>query len=254
MTRELSDEARSLIRHAVAEERPPGPAHRERLRHAILARAAAGGVVTLVGASVAKASTPSLFSVVATSVGVGFGAGLVLIGAAELALNPSATAPRADPTTGVAARGTNEPRAALARPLPSAMAPAATVPPASSEASEEPSPVNTAAAEARELEVAPSATAGSALRAELDLMAQVQEALRDGRGARALELIAHYDTQYPSGMLETERLAAEVFAACQTGDAARARRVAARFLARDSVSALAERVKHSCAFANREGQ
>jgi hypothetical protein len=88
------------------------------------------------------------------------------------------------------------------------------------------------------------------LRAELDLMAQVQEALRDAQGARALELIARYDARYPSGLLETERLAAEVFAACQVGDAARARGAARRFLARDSASALAARVKSACATPN----
>jgi outer membrane protein assembly factor BamD (BamD/ComL family) len=87
---------------------------------------------------------------------------------------------------------------------------------------------------------------GSTLRAELELMSQVQTALRDNRGVRALSLLERYDDAFPRGQLGTERLAAEVFAACQVGDVARARRAATKFLQRDASSTLAERVKGAC--------
>jgi hypothetical protein len=89
------------------------------------------------------------------------------------------------------------------------------------------------------------------LRAELELMNQVQLALRDGRAVRALELVARHAAVFPQGQLTNERLAAEAFAACQIGDVERARRAAAAFLRRDSSSALALRVKNTCPPSNR---
>lgn len=235
MGRELSEHARAAIRAGLAAEAPPSPAHRARLRRSVLVRAAAGGAL-LAGSGVAKASAVSLFATVASSVGVGFGAGLVLLGAAQLTLAPT--------SSGAAAHG--ERAVVSARSL----APARAIPiapgPVIGEVPPEPS-----AALAHRLEFAPprtpvSAVSGSPLRAELDLMAQVQEALRDGRGTRALRLIADYDARYPSGVLERERLAAEVFAACLVGDHTRAQRAAQLYLAQDRSSALASRVEKSC--------
>jgi hypothetical protein len=84
------------------------------------------------------------------------------------------------------------------------------------------------------------------LRAELDLMSQVQAALRDRRAGQALELIERHDAVFGQGQLNQERLAAEVFAACQLRDRARARSAAARFLASDTSSPLALRVRGAC--------
>jgi hypothetical protein len=86
------------------------------------------------------------------------------------------------------------------------------------------------------------------LREELELMGEVQAALRDGLGARALELTALHAGRFPRGQLARERLAAEVFAACQAGQSERALRAASRFLERDSSSLLAERVRNACPF------
>jgi outer membrane protein assembly factor BamD (BamD/ComL family) len=88
----------------------------------------------------------------------------------------------------------------------------------------------------------------SGLAAELQLLSSAQTALRDGRSAAALELLERYDRMFPSGQLQGERLAAEVFAGCQSGNRARAVRAAERFLQRDDSSVLAERVRRSCAF------
>jgi hypothetical protein len=216
-----------------------------------LARAAAGGAVTLLAESVAQASARSLSAVVASSVGIGMGVGLVLAGAAQLAFPESSASRSAEPSA----------RAVATHSLALAARPALVVeaPRASTEAPET-SPNPSAASDTSAAPTAlkrstatlpPSASsgaaAGSPLRAELDLMAHVQEALRDNQGARALTLIASYDALYPSGVLTSERLAAEVFAACQMGDRTRARRAAARFLTEDSRSSLATRVRNACA-------
>jgi hypothetical protein len=250
MTGDLSDDTRSLIRDALAEERRPGHAHRNRLRRSVLARAATGGVVTLVGASVAKASGHSLLALVVNGVGLGFGAGLVLAGAAQLAFAPKIQSDShenvAQPAPVRSVQVTSVGASVPDRALP--VGPMTSAEPIDLDGSSQ--------SKRRFVESAPSAAAnaasGSRLRAELDLMAQVQGALRDGHGAHALELIARYDAQHPSGMLQNERLAAEVFAACETGDRARAGRVARHFLARDSVSALAARVKNACLAAGDE--
>lgn len=256
MTRELSDDARSLIRAAVSEEPRPGRAHRARLRRGLQVRAAAGGVLTFAGASAAKAAGgASVLSTVTSFVGLGFGAGLVLAGAAQVALGPSAAPMATDHSAVPVAHARTSPAQAVT--LPAVPPLAESVGPATPEPHEVKRVEDDAALElasGKALAVgsaSPPSPSGSAtpspsLRAELDLMAQVQGALRDGRAARALALIARYDLQYPSGSLANERLAAEVFAACAIGDPARAQRAATAFLARDSVSVLAGRVKKAC--------
>jgi hypothetical protein len=95
-------------------------------------------------------------------------------------------------------------------------------------------------------ESAPSTPSAVALRAELSLLKEVQGALRVGRARRALELVARHEREFPNGQLGNERLAAEVFAACQLGDVPRARSASLRFLERDRSSPLALRVKGAC--------
>lgn len=281
MKAELSRDARALIREALAAEGVPGEEHRARLRRSLLARAAAGGVVTLVGSSVAKASASSLLATVASSVAIGFGTGIVLFGAAPLVFGPSASVSKVRAPSALSAHvraaspgardrrepgqseadqsETSQSQTGRSQTDRSAFVPA------------EPAASNSLAQESKlraaprsepkpqaESELVPlpsaSASAGSPLRAELELMGQVQEALRDGQGARALSLIARYDARHPSGLLQTERLAAEVFAACQLGEKARAERAARAFLMRDRSSALAARVQKACASTISSGQ
>jgi len=251
MTRELSDETRSLIRAAVADEPRPDRAHRARLRRELRVRATAAAALTFAGTSVAKAAGgSSVLSTVASFLGLGFGAGLVLAGAAQVVLNPRAVPAETDRSVALAQHARlSRAQAVIAPPLAESVA-SATPEPHEVKRVDDDAALEPASSKARApggaAPAGASAAPSSSLRAELDLMAQVQGALRDGRAARALELIARYDLQYPGGSLANERLAAEVFAACSIGDPARARRVAAAFLARDNVSALAGRVKKSC--------
>lgn len=75
------------------------------------------------------------------------------------------------------------------------------------------------------------------------MLERVRRELRAGRGAQALALL---DQTSGGGQLGAERLAAEVFAACQAGRTERARRAAERFLRRYPAGALAARVRASC--------
>jgi hypothetical protein len=85
------------------------------------------------------------------------------------------------------------------------------------------------------------------LQAELAELENVQAHLRAGRGEAALELL---DTRSDGGtLLEEERMASEVLAACQAGQRDRARRAALAFLARAPGSLLANQVRNSCVFA-----
>ena len=87
----------------------------------------------------------------------------------------------------------------------------------------------------------------SSLLKEIALLEQVQVALRAGNGARALSLLDQNSPQPGSGQLGAERLAAEVFAACQAGDRERAARAARRFLQAYPATPASARVRASCA-------
>lgn len=251
MTDELSRQARALLERALAEERvvAPDTARRARVKRGLLGaatlaaagRAAAAPIaqVAAQGAALpgALGAAPWVTFTKAIAVGVLVSAGLIgglrqftsppatstsRVASAQnsapprLTSTPSAT-PRAEPSVSVSAA---VPAGAASAPMRvSGSPPAPPVPPS------EPAP---------------------GLGAELQLMTAAQAALRDGRAAEALALLARYDRAFPSGQLLNERLAAEVLAACQLGDRARAQRAADRFLQRDASSPLAARVRRSC--------
>lgn len=249
MSDELSDEARSILGQALDEERAlaPGPARRAGLKQTLLQGAAVAGTsgvaakaAALQASGAAGTSTGAAgikLAVLAKSVGLGLLVSGGLLGSIELAsrVGGSSESPPAK-----AAAGTPNVRSSVGVPTrapapPPEAAPTIEVPPPASS-----SPVA--------LSPPPAASGPPALRAELELLGGAQAALRDGRAAEALALLERYDVAFPAGQLTSERLAAEVFAACLVGDRARAERAAKRFLLRDSDSALAERVKRACPF------
>jgi len=279
MSNELSEEARVLIQDALAAEAPAGAVRRAELKRALLRRAAmlgAGAIVATgaleaargaeVAVPVGGAALPGTTSAV-TSAGAlgalfakGAAVGLVVVGAlhgvarladerAELAPHAASTpaavrAPArvtaAFPSKAVASSVTSA--GVITPPLPlvaASAAPSALLAPSGSR------PVTPPRLDAA-ASAAPPAVSSPTLRGELELMGAVQAALRDGRPARALELIDRHAALYPRGQLESERLAAETVAACQSGDEARGRQAAERFLRRDASSALAARVRNAC--------
>jgi len=204
----------------------------------------------------ATASAHSLLAVVSSGIGVGFGVGLVLAGAAQLAFKPRAKPARSEHALGPRSR---RPLQARSTPEPTPPATGATAeqapslePPGANESNRGSNQPGAAAASSKRgaPEIAPSngsgAVPGSPLRAELDLMARVQEALRDARGARALELIAQYDAHHPSGMLRDGSAWRPKYSRlANRGLCARAARGHSRFWRETAPRRFSARVKHA---------
>jgi hypothetical protein len=260
MTEPLSREARGVLTQAVSEESAlrADAARRARLKQALLSGLAASSAGLVAGSTEAavgvKAASGALSLVKGLAVGLLVSGGIA--GGFRLALSSDTEAPTAKlaSSANVAARA--EP-AKLAEP-PSAVAPPpveetpAPTAPAGIDANAPKARAAVSSNSAEPAEAAkPAESAAPALRAELQLMSEVQAALRDNSGARALTLIERYDGAFAQGQLRSERLAAEVFAACQVGNVARAQRAAAQFLSRDSSSPLAARVQGACINAER---
>jgi hypothetical protein len=275
MSSELNDDARSLIRDAIAEEPVADSARRAGLKRSVLARAArlgaaaaaatgttgaasalTQGAATLPGAAVPASVLPGA-GAVAVLLAKGAAVGLIVGGA----LHAGTRFGHGDSATPAAPTVTSAPVLAPAPPSRAAAVSDAdvgnvaaderTTTPVPSAANESPAAAATPSAAdgslagARAVEPAPAAS-GASLRAELELISAVQAALRDRRPARALELVDRHAALYPQGQLETERLAADAIAACQSGNEARGRRAARLFLQRDPTSALAARVRSAC--------
>ncbi len=273
MSSELNDDARSLIRDAIAEEPVADGARRAGLKRSLLARAArlgagaaaatgttgAASALSQGAATVPGAALPASVLPGAGAVGVllakGAAVGLIVGGAlhagtrfghGDSATPPApsvASAPVLAPVSRAAAVPKSDVGNVAADPHSTTPTPSATnAPPAAIVA---PSAADGSLAGPRPVEPSP-ASSGASLRAELELISAVQAALRDGRPALALELVDRHAALYPRGQLETERLAAEAIAACQSGNEARGRRAALLFLQRDPASALAARVRSAC--------
>jgi hypothetical protein len=256
MTEPLSREARGLLTQAVSDEGAlrADTARRARLKQALLSGLAASSAGLVAGTTEAavgvKAASGALSLVKGLAVGLLVSGGIA--GGFRLALSSDTEAPPATLASSATAPARAEP-AKLAEVAPPA---AATSPVAETQAPTAPASIEASAPKARAALSAnavepvdaakPADSVAPALRAELQLMSEVQAALRDNSGARALTLIERYDGAFPQGQLRGERLAAEVFAACQVGSVARAQRAAAQFLSRDSSSPLAARVQGAC--------
>ena len=251
MTHELSETARSLLRAAATEVAPVSGRDRARLKEQILARVAAapwpahtqeslGGTHSAISELGAKSMGWKIGAFVAGGAALG-----LAVSAGVTELFASAAEPAAAASQRVVAS------LPFARPELSLAAPASNPQANQGQVLAEPSAapaerkIPGRKLEAKEAPVAEGLDANE-LRAELDLMQRVHAALRDRQGHTALELIREHDQRFPRGQLGSECLAAEVFAACQIGDFARAQRARERFLSRDTTSPLAQRVRATC--------
>jgi hypothetical protein len=95
--------------------------------------------------------------------------------------------------------------------------------------------------------IAPPAATPDPLLAELTLLREAQQALRDGAARRALELAERHATLYPRSQLGLERGALRVFALCTLGRKAEARALATELLAAAPRSPLRTSLEESCA-------
>jgi hypothetical protein len=260
MDERLSEEARELIDQYLREEVPADPVELARIRGRVLvisvgvsagalgsagkAMAVSGVSATLAGVSIMKAA---LLGATAAMVAIGLSSALE----ADLPRAAAPTSSEASATSSaVPAKQANEiegPPRPLAMPVaPPTFASAAPAQNARRSASE-PKRAVLGSSSAVPSDAPPSAVPASALFEEVALLERVQSALRSGDGVRALDLLDQVALAPEAGQLGAERLAAEIFAACQTGDRERALRAARRFFRDYSSTPASARVRASCA-------
>ena len=81
---------------------------------------------------------------------------------------------------------------------------------------------------------------------EARALADVQRALREGRSAQALVMLAAQDREFAGGALGQEREAARIMALCAAGRSAEGHAAAERFLATNPGSPVATHIRSSC--------
>jgi hypothetical protein len=251
MSEELGPKARALLQSTrLADDATQADA--DRVHAAVLARlavgttAAAGAAATATGAkqgglaAILGSAAKSGFGAVALSVKIATCVGLataVGVGATYALRGAHDAAPRA-----IVAPPARPPAAPIANEAaPSATAPAPELP--------APSPQTVTVGEAR----APARAAAQAtpLDAEVALLRDARQALRDGRAARALALLDEHARRFPHGVLAEDCAAERVFALCALGSVDQARAEGLRFLASHGLSPHADAVRTSCGVATR---
>lgn len=266
MHERLGQEARELIEQALREEQQVDPGELARVRKRVLAVSVGVGTLSTAGKTFAMqgASTTVGAMAIAKAVLLGASAAVVAVRlsswveprSGQRALDPapltaaapeSATALRSEHARGAGTGTVNGLPAQPAR-SPAARNPSRTALPVAPLSSAEHAPASGSAGPKPATD-APPATNGadSSLLEEIALLERVQVALRAGDGARALSLLDRSPAEKGSGQLGSERLAAEVFAACQVGNRQRASRAARRFFQDYPATPASDRVRASCA-------
>lgn len=229
---DLSPDARAILEGGRDLDNP-GDLERARVRRALLAKIAAGGVLTAATSTAAAGSTATVSAPLAK---------ILVSVAIVIAGGVGGT---------IAWRAHRAPAAPVSAPAPVAvaMAPQIVSVPASLPVPAAPVAHRAAVHHARVAAPAHDEAPADRLAEEMALLAASNAELRGGDARRALALLNDYDRRYPSGVLREEVLATRVIARCQIGLApdAAARRAADAFLTRHPASPLASRVRSSCA-------
>jgi len=273
---ELSPEAQDII--GAAEHDGPSDADRSRVRASVLAAIAGGTAVTATTAAEAVTSSAGATSASAAGVGavsmglatkliigaalvVGVGAGLYAakatsdsspsptatttpsLSAAQTTPPPAASQTRNSATTPEAVAEAGSPVASVTK-TPRAVAPTPSAEPAVRE--------RVKATRAKATPAAPTASnSGSDELAQLEqeraLLDVATKALRNGKPARALEVLSESTTLFPKPLLAQERRATRILALCAVGRAKDARAAAEKFRERYPSSAHLTRIDRACA-------
>jgi hypothetical protein len=252
---ELSRETEALLDRGRAGT-PMTPAHRARLRGAVLAKAAGAAVVTSAASAAAWTSLGAkivgAFVLVVAAGGAGVALGnraphrsLTAVAAALGAVDQTTCAtPRSYPQTPTAISNAMPMATTTRAPL---TIPASTSLPASTPARiwrETSKPV--AAAIPTDTVPAPvglPASAVSALEQDVRLLRDADIATKAGDPERALALLDEHAAAFPRSDLEPERSAERVFALCRAGRIDEARSATSAFLRAHPTGPLAVRVK-----------
>jgi hypothetical protein len=196
-----------------------------------------GGLTSILGGAASTSAAKSAVGAVALSLKVLTGLGLataVGVGAA-FALH----AGHAPPPRG----GAGSAQRALVAPSPVVTE---ATPPAASVLPELPVPSSQAPVSGEARSPARAPAEANALDAEVALLREARQALRDGRAARALALLDEHTRRFPHGVLAEDCAAERVFALCALGSVDQARAEGLRFLASHGLSPHADAVRASC--------
>jgi hypothetical protein len=259
----LGREARELIEQALREESSADPSELARIRKRVLAVSVGVGALSSAGKSLAVPGAGAAIGAVSI-----MKAALLGASAAVLAVGLSSVLEREKPTTEGEPYPPSMPAPALrtahverAAGVEKSDAPAqerSKVPVVASQSQKASRAISAGTKPQREREspgTSPSirhdapglGSSDTSLLEEVALLERVQAALRAGDGAQALSLLDKNTSVSGSGQLGSERLAAEVFAACLVGNRARASRAARHFFQEYSATPASARVRASCA-------
>jgi hypothetical protein len=255
MMNELGADARALIDQARSDEPAPGPAELDRIRRNVVAGAASSAVMLAAPPAAGLSGGVAPLSLLGLAL-KGGAAGTVVVLAAFTADRYLVSPVRpSDPAVVHDARSSllPVPPASPFHPEPGAAAvpPGALAPQSAARTTLSSEPARREATNREDsATVATGAAAGTLAAADLQeetaLLRSVQQELRAGRGARALELLDTSSLRLERGQLRQERLAAEVLAACLVGDLERARRSARAFAAENPATPSLARLRSSC--------
>jgi hypothetical protein len=248
----FSRETEDVLRRARITEAMPVE-KRRRLKAAVLARLAAGGVAFVSGEAAASGFWASAFG----SATKGFAAVALVASVGVGGYVAVRTSPKVSPA--VPARAAIvEPRAAAA---PEPAAPATREAPSPSPRVRTPARVQERKPPVELVFVpapapppavatpAPAPVERSTLAEETRLLREADRALRGGSPEAAITLLDEHASRFPDGVLAPERSAERMVALCQLGKADAA--AATRFLANRSSSPLAARIRQACGVGTR---
>jgi hypothetical protein len=257
MTHELSPEARGFLERGRDAERMPSEHELQRIRNNVVLGVAPAGLLLATGKAAAAATKLSALSLLGLAAKGGLLGTLVAFGGYALQRVGSDPSPSPAVVQSVATATTFERPGAQNRSgtppvAPALVASVTTPPPTPSSAPTAFGALERAAADdsaSLPSDLLPSVGSlpvSAELLEEVQDLKRVQEHLRAGRGTEALRVLDASSSRLGQGQLRQERLAAEVFAACQSGRMERARQAARRFMLENPATPSAARLKTSC--------
>ncbi|MEO8798250.1 MAG: hypothetical protein ABI551_10220 [Polyangiaceae bacterium] len=262
---DLSKETRDLLTRGRGGTGMP-TRRRSAIKGAVLAKAAAGTVITTSATAAAWTATTKAIGMAAVALAVGGGTvGVVRYENAKAEReNAAAVTARTNSVTTTAQLPSAEPTETTTEPTPlpipvallpePALTNAAPVPvidrttttAPSTSTSTSTSPATTTTTTTTTTTAIAGPVASSSLGEETALLREAHEAIANGDAPQALSLLEEHARRFPTSALEPERSAERVFAYCAEHDKDAARGTATGFLASHPTGPLSDRVRSSC--------
>jgi hypothetical protein len=247
MSQELGPKARALLQ-ATRFADDATQADADRVHAAVLARLAVGTTAAAGAAATATGAKQGGIAAILGGAGAKSALGAVALSTKVVACLGLATAVGVGATFAVRHAHDAAPRAIVApavhppaSPIANEIAPSAAAP-----MPDLPVPSSLAATTGEARAPARAVSQATPLDAEVAMLRDARQALRDGRAARALALLDEHARRFPHGVLAEDCAAERVFALCALGSVDQARAEGLRFLASHGLSPHADAVRASC--------